>query len=293
MRRGNTSRVLGRRLALALTVIGALVPAASAHARAPFDRAVVVVFENKSPGEVLGNRSAPTFNSYARRYATLTGYGGVSHPSLPNYLALISGSTHGIASDCTDCTVSARNLADTLEARHRTWKAYAEGLPSVGFTGGTSGRYAKKHEPFVYFRDVFSNPARLNRVVPYTQWSSDLRGHRLPTFSLITPNLCNDMHDCPVSTGDAWLKTFLPPLLASPQMRRGALFVITDEGDGSDPGLPGGQVPALVAGPTVKPHSRTHGTLDHYSLLRTIEDAFGLPRLGASAKRRPLVGIWR
>ena len=96
--------MLGRRLALALTVIGALVPAASAHARAPFDRAVVVVFENKSPGEVLGSSAAPTFNSYARRYATLGGYGGVSHPSLPNYLALVSGSTHGIHDDCTSAT---------------------------------------------------------------------------------------------------------------------------------------------------------------------------------------------
>jgi hypothetical protein len=291
--RRDTFRVRGRRLALALTVFGALVSAAPAHARAPFDRAVVVVFENKSPGEVLGNRAAPTFNSYARRYATLAGYGGVSHPSLPNYLALISGSTHGINSDCTGCTVSARNLADTLEARHRTWKAYAEGLPSVGFTGGTSGRYAKKHEPFVYFRDVFSNPARLSRVVPYTQWSSDLSGHRLPTFSLVTPNLCNDMHDCPVSTGDAWLKKFLPPLLASPQMRRGAVFVITDEGNGSDPGKPGGAAPALVAGPTVKHGVRYRPVVTEYGILRTIEDAFGLPRLGRSAQAHALTGIWR
>jgi phosphatidylinositol-3-phosphatase len=291
--RRDTFFVPGRRVALVLTVIGALVPAASAHARAPFDRAVVVVFENKSPAQVIGSSDAPTFTSYARRYATLAAYGGVAHPSLPNYIALISGSTHGIHSDCTDCTVSARNLADTLEARHRTWKVYAEGLPSVGFTGADSKRYAKRHEPFVYFRDVFSDPARLRRIVPYTQWSPDLAGHRLPTFSLVVPDVCDDMHDCPVSTGDAWLKRFLPPLLASPQMRRGAVFVITDEGQGSDPGAPGGAAPALVAGPTVKRRSRYRPRITQYGILRTIEDAFGLPRLGRSAQAHALTGIWR
>jgi hypothetical protein len=285
--------VLGRRLALALTVFGALLPAASAHARPPFDRAVVVVFENKSPNQVIGSSDAPTFTTYARRYATLSAYGGVSHPSLPNYLALISGSTHGITSDCTDCTVSASNLADTLEARHRTWKVYAEGLPSIGFTGAGSKNYAKRHEPFVYFHDVFSSKARMRRIVPYTRWAPDLAGQRLPTFSLVVPDVCNDMHDCPVSTGDAWLKKFLPSLLDSPQMKRGAVFVITDEGHGSDPGAPGGAAPAFVAGPTVKRGAHYKPTITQYGILRTIEDAFGLPRLGRSAQAHALTGIWR
>ena len=126
-----------------------------------FGRVVVVVFENKGYSEVIGSAAAPTFNNLARRYALLTNYTGVAHPSLPNYLALVSGSTDGITSDCTDCTVAARNLADTLGAASRSWKTYAEGLPSPGFTGADAGRYAKKHEPFVYFRSVLSRPARL------------------------------------------------------------------------------------------------------------------------------------
>jgi hypothetical protein len=285
--------VLGRRLALSLTVFGALLPAASAHARAPFDRAVVVVFENKSPGQVLGSNAAPTFNSYARRYATLAGYGGVSHPSLPNYLALVSGSTHGIHSDCTDCTVSARNLADTLQARGRSWKTYAENLPSTGFTGTGSEPYGKRHNPFVYFDDIRSSSRRRANIVNYSRLKSDIAARRLPSFSLVIPNDCHNMHDCPVSTGDAWLKKFLPPLLASPQMRRGAVFVITDEGDGSAPGAPGGAAPALVVGPTVKRGARYKPRITQYGILRTIEDAFGLPRLGRSAQAHALTGIWR
>src|SRR4051794_24900181 len=144
-----------RRLALAAALLGTLLLAGPARAAAPFDRAVVVVFENKSTGEVLGSpASAPTFHSLARRYALLPDYAALAHPSLPNYLALISGSTQGIDKDCTDCVVNARNLADTLEARGRTWKTYAEDLPSPGSTEARAGRYTKHHNPFLYFRDV-------------------------------------------------------------------------------------------------------------------------------------------
>ena len=103
-----------------------------------FKHVVVVVMENKERGQVLGNPSAPAFNAFARQGAVLRGYRGVTHPSLPNYLALVSGSTHGISSDCTSCTVAGRSLADTLEAKKLTWKAYAEGLPRAGWTGLTA-----------------------------------------------------------------------------------------------------------------------------------------------------------
>ena len=180
-----------------------------------FDHVVVIVMENKPQSAVLGSPNAPAFNAYASRYATLTRYGGVAHPSLPNYLALVSGSTQGIRSDCTSCVVSARNLADTLARAHLTWKAYAEGLPRPGFTGASSGRYVKRHVPFLYFRSVVLSPSRRKRVVPLRQLSRDLAADRLPSFALVIPDLCHDMHDCPVATGDAWLKRFLPPLLKS------------------------------------------------------------------------------
>jgi hypothetical protein len=250
-----------------------------------FDRVVVVVLENKSQSQVLGNPHVPAFNAFARKGAILSGYRGVTHPSLPNYLALVSGSTHGITSDCTRCTVAGRSLADTLEARHLTWKTYAEGLPRPGWTGPSRGRYAKRHVPFLYFRRVLSSPARLRRIVPLTQLARDRAAGKLPNFALVVPDFCHDMHDCSVATGDAWLKRFLPPLLKLPGT---AVFVVFDESDSAD-----ARVPALALGPLVRPHSRATGPLGHYALLRTIEDGLGLPLLGRSARAIQITGIWR
>jgi phospholipase C len=224
----------------------------------------------------------------AARYATLTNYYGVTHPSLPNYLALVGGSTFGIESDCTSCVVAARNLADTLQAKHKTWKLYAEGLPRPGFTGAFSGRYAKKHAPFLYFRDVLRSSRRLGSVVPLTQLRRDLRAGRFPDFALIVPDLCHSMHDCPVATGDAWLASQLPPLLALPAT---VVFVVFDEGSTNDHG--GGHVPALALGTAVRHGARFTAATGHYGLLRTIEDAWGLPLLGHSTHVAPITGIWR
>ena len=272
--------------------MGATVPkVAPPSVRLPaFTHVVVVVFENEEATSIAGNPNAPTFNALARRYATLTRYDAIGHPSLPNYLALVSGSAHGIRSDCTDCIVSGHSLADTLAAAGKTWKTYAEDLPYPGFTGGFSGRYAKKHDPFLYFRDVVGSRARRNRVVPFPQLGRDLARHRLPDFSLVVPNLCNDMHDCSVATGDAWLKAHVVPLLRSPQLRGGVVFVVFDEGTTDIGG--GGRIAALALGPTVRRGSRFTGATNHYGLLRTIEDAWQLPRLGFSRKGTPIGGIW-
>jgi hypothetical protein len=287
-------------LALALAVAscgggsaGATMPAkAPPSVRVPrFRHVVLVVFENHEASAIAGNPDAPTFNALARRYATLTNYDAVAHPSLPNYLALVSGSTQGISSDCTDCVVHARNLADTLAAAGRPWKTYAEDLPYRGFTGAFAERYAKKHDPFLYFRDVAGSRARRNRVVPFTQLARDLARHRLPDFSLVIPNLCDDMHDCSVATGDAWLKEHVVPLLSSPELRGGVVFVVFDEGTSDTGG--GGHVEALALGPTVLRGSRFARQTNHYGLLRTIEDAWKLPRLGLSRRGTPIGGIWK
>jgi len=256
-----------------------------------FTHVVVVVFENHEASSISGNPDAPTFNALARRYATLTNYTAVAHPSLPNYLALVSGSTHGISSDCTDCIVEARSLADTLLTVGKTWRTYAEDLPYPGFTGSSAGRYAKKHDPFLYFRDVADSRARRDRVVPFTRLGNDLAHHRLPDFSLVIPNLCNDMHDCSVATGDAWLKAHVVPLLHSPQLRGGVVFVVFDEGTSDTGG--GGKIEALALGPTVRRASSFTRATNHYGLLRTVEDAWGLPRLGFSRKGTPIGGIWK
>jgi len=256
-----------------------------------FTHVVVVVFENHSRGDIAGDPLAPTFASLSRRYATLAHYDAVAHPSLPNYLALVSGSTQGIASDCTGCVVHAPSLADTIAAAGRTWKTYAEDLPWAGFAGSSSGRYAKKHDPFVYFANVLSRPAWLKRVVPFTQLGRDVRSRRLPDFSLIVPNLCNDMHDCSVATGDAWLRRNIVPLLASPALAGGVVFVVFDEGTNDEGG--GGDVEALVLGPLVRPGATFARPTNHYGLLRTVEQAWGLPLLGRSATAVSITGIWR
>jgi phosphatidylinositol-3-phosphatase len=271
-----------------------LVAAALAKPAAPpppvprFRHVIVVVFENHEQGEILGSGAAPTFDALARRGAVLTHDDAVAHPSLPNYLALVSGSTHGITSDCTDCVVRARSLADTLEAARRTWKTYAEGLPRPGFTGAFAGRYAKKHDPFLYFADVAASARRRNRVVPFTQLARDLRAKRLPDFALVVPDLCNDMHDCPVATGDAWLARNVVPLT---RLRGTVVFVTFDEGTSDEGG--GGRIATLVLGPLVRAGSRFTAPTSHYGVLRTIESAWKLPLLGASRTAAPITGIWK
>jgi phosphatidylinositol-3-phosphatase len=268
-------------------------PAVPAQAeRIPrFTHVLVVVFENHEAIDIAGSPDAPTFRALGRRYATLTRYTAVTHPSLPNYLALVSGSTQGITSDCTECVVRARSLADTLAASGRTWKTYAEGLPRPGFTGVSAGRYAKRHDPFLYFRSVLDSPARRRHVVPFTQLARDVAARSLPDYALVVPDVCHDMHDCSVATGDAWLRAHVVPLLRSPALAGGAVFVVFDEGTEDVGG--GGSVEALALGPTVRRGSVFSEPTNHYGLLRTLEDAWGLPWLGRSATATPITGIWK
>ncbi len=277
--------------AVALTASCGSSAAATTRPIPHFSHVVVVVLENKEKSDVAGSSSAPVFNALGRQYAAFSDYHGVSHPSLPNYLALVSGSTYGIRTDCTTCTVGGKSLADTFARARISWKTYAENLPHAGYTGDGPKPYAKKHVPFVYFRNVLDRRAWLDRVVPFSQLSVDLRAKRLPQFSLIVPNLCNDVHDCPLATGDRWLAKNIVPLLHSSELAHSVVFVVFDEGSSNDGG--GGNVAGLVLGSAVQPHSSVGGDLDHYALLRTIEDAWGLPRLGKSRTARPITGIWR
>jgi phosphatidylinositol-3-phosphatase len=260
---------------------GSASPAARSHAVPRLDRIVVVVMENKSCTDVIGSRDAPYLNRLAARSAFASRYYALTHPSLPNYLGLLGGSTFGITGDCTDCRVRATNLVDQLERAHVSWKAYMEGMPAPCFTGAEAGRYVKRHDPFAYFVDVASSPSRCRRIVPLGQLDRDVARHALPRFVWITPDLCHDMHDCSVSTGDRFLARLVPRLQRAVGAG-GAIFVTWDEGVGGAgccERAAGGQVPLIVTGPAARPGGRSALAYDHYSLLRTIEDAFGLPRL--------------
>jgi acid phosphatase len=209
----------------------------------------------------------------------------ISHPSLPNYLALTGGSTFGIDSDCSDCTVGATSIVDELERAHLSWRAYMEDLPAACFTGSSAGGYAKKHDPFAYYTRITTSQGRCANIVPLTRLYSDERNATLPRFIWITPNLCHDMHDCSVSTGDRFLSTLVPGLLRS-LGKGGLLFLTWDEGS-SDAGCcrlaSGGHIVTIIAGPEARAGARLAKPTDHYSVLQTIEDVLGLERLRGAA----------
>ena len=252
-----------------------------------FSHVFLIVMENEESTGVMGNNAAAYINALATGHGLATQYFAVSHPSLPNYLALTAGSTFGIASDCTGCYVNATNIADQVESSGRSWKAYLESMPSSCYVGDAYP-YMQKHNPFIYYNDVRTNPARCaEHVVPFTQLSTDLVNGTVPNLAWITPNMCNDMHDCSIATGDAWLANVVPGILASSAFQNGGvLFITWDEGESSAGccgNAAGGQVATLVIAPNGVAGFRSTIAETHYSLLRTIEDAWGLSALGQAA----------
>lgn len=240
---------------------------------------VVAVFENKDAGHVQG--AAPFFDSLAAQGATLTDSHGVAHPSEPNYLALFSGSTQGVTSDACPLTLLGDNLATALKLAGKTFVGYSESLPSAGYTGCSSGDYARKHAPWVNFPGLDGSVSQ-----PLSAMPSDYA--KLPTVSFVIPNLCNDMHNCSVQTGDTWAKQHLGPYAEWAKAHDSLLIVTFDE----DEGTSANHIATYVVGAGVRPGSTDGARVDHYSVLRTIEDMYGLPPLGRAAQATPIQGIW-
>lgn len=259
------------------------------------DHVFVIVMENHSYGEIIGNPQAPFINSLVGSGGLANNYFAVAHPSLPNYLALVSGSTQGITSDCTTCWISNPNVGDLLESGGRTWKAYAEGMPSPCFVGDAYP-YVQKHNPFIYFNDVRNNATRCqSHDVPYAQLSTDLGSTATtPNFAFITPNVCNDMHDTCSSTqsaitaGDTWLQQQIPQILGAPAFTKqnSALILTWDEDDSTS----ANHVATIVLGNQVTPGVQSGTQYTHYSTLRTVEAAFGLPAITANDAPGPSLG---
>ncbi len=254
-----------------------------------FTYIVFIAFENKEYGTVIGNTKMPNYNRFAQEYTLLNQHYAVIHPSLPNYLAMMGGDTFGVTSNCEDCFINARSLPDEIEASGRTWKTYQESMPKPCFVG-SRGKYAQKHNPFIYFDPIRLDTARCERsIVPLTQLDADLAANALPNFFFIMPNLCNSAHDsdCPLYVADAWLGALmhklLPVLEASQQPY---LVVLTwDEGQTKDSccGLPaeaGGRIPTVLVSPQVKNGFQDDTPYTLYSLLKTVAKAWGLAYLG-------------
>jgi phospholipase C len=232
----------------------------------------VIVMENKSPSQALrGTYTA----SLAQQYASLTNYSAITHPSLPNYLALTSGDTWGIT-DNGYHPLPRGGIGDQLTAAGITWRAYMEGMSGDCLSDG--GNYAVKHNPFAYYGGRCPS-----NVVSFDRLQSDLASNT-PQFVWISPDLCNDTHDCPIQTGDSWLSSTVPQILSSTAWKQnGVLFIVWDEDDGSQSNA----VAALVIAPKMKAHSSA-AAYDHYSLLATIEDRLGVSRLGNAARAQAI-----
>jgi phosphatidylinositol-3-phosphatase len=242
-------------------------PAAPAHV-------FMIVMENRSYSQAI---SGGYVAQLASQYAYATDYHGVSHPSLPNYLALTSGTTYGIADDGFHA-LPAGGLGAELTAAGIEWRAYMEGMTNGCFHSPYP--YALKHNPFAYY-----GSACPPQVVPFTRFASDMAG-TVPQFAWITPNLCNDGHDCSSSVADAWLAKTVPTILNSNAWQDNGMLVITwDEGEDS-----ANSVLTVIIRPNAIVH-RSSKPYDHYSLLATIEDTLGVPRLGQAAQATPMTDL--
>src|SRR5579875_2309367 len=244
---------------------------------------VIVIEENHSFRNVIGSGSAPYLTSLANRGALFTNSVAITHPSQPNYLALFSGSTHGISSDSCPHTFTSANLASELIAAGFSFGGYSEGLPKPGYTGCTKGPYARKHNPWVNFTTV---PSRAN--LPFSRFPNSSHFSSLPTVSFIIPNLNDDMHNGTIRQGDTWLKNHLSAYVQWAETHNSLLIVTWDENDGS----PGNQIPTLFVGQMVKT-GRYSERINHYTVLRTLEAMYGLPALGNSAHLSPITDCWR
>jgi hypothetical protein len=257
-----------------------------------YEHIFLVLFENHGYSQIVGRAAAPNFNRLIKLGALSTAYRAIGHPSLPNYLALVGGSTFGVRTDCSPatCPVSASNLGSLLSAHGRTWKAYMESMPSTCGTRNT-GSYAVRHDPFVYFNNIRTTSLCRN-VVPYTQLATDLGSNATtPRFAFVTPNVCHDMHDCSIATGDAWLGAFAARVMKSPAWlsHRSLLLVAFDEDNGAE----GNRVVAFAVGSPIRKSvvagRRSSTTYNHYNLLRTIEYYLGVPALGRNDSGRAIM----
>ena len=245
------------------------------------DHVVVVVLENKNRSSVIGSPDAPYLNELAARGASMSQSYGVTHPSQPNYVALCSGDQQGVTTNgCRDLG-DVPNLGSQLVGAGLTFAGYAEALPSVGYTGCSTGTYRRKHNPWVNFSNLAPG---LNR--PFTAFPTDFT--RLPTVSFVTPDMCHDMHDCPVATGDRWLRTHLDAYARWATTHNSLLVVTFDENAGGTVN----QIPTVLVGQQVRPGLYPE-SMNPYTLLRTLEDAYGLAPLGHAAGTAPLRTIWR
>jgi len=256
----------------------------------------VLVEENHSYESVIGNSAMPYTNSLAQKYALATQYFANRHNSLPNYFMLTVGDMV-TTNDLYTGTVTEDNVVQALTSAGKSWRIYAESLPSPGFTGVANAPYARDHNPFTYFSDVLNSSSQTNNIVPLTQLASDIQNDTLPDYAMIVPNLANDGHDCPgeaancsdtdkLSGIDSWVQTNIGPLISSSTFQNSVLIYTWDEGDVNDMANQGGHVATILVSPKVRSGFQSTTMYQHQSALKLSMQLLGVsdfPGAAASA----------
>jgi len=254
------------------------------------DHVVIVILENRAYNQIIGSSSAPFINSLVKDKdgALFTNFHALVHPSQPNYLALFSGSVQGVKNDGKpkNLPFTTPNLGNELLEKGYTFTGYSEDLPHAGFDGVSSGLYVRKHNPWVNWQDSKKNslPDRLN--LPLTKFPKNYKF--LPVVSFVIPNLDNDMHNGSIKRGDEWIREHLNGYIEWAK-KHNSLFILTFD---EDNGTPVNKIPTLLVGEMVK-QGRYNRRLNHYNLLRTIEEMYGLAYAGISADSSAISGCWK
>jgi hypothetical protein len=260
---------------------------------------VVVVLENKSYNDVIGSSAMPYLNSLAQQYSLATNYYANTHPSLANYFMLTVGDTVTTVGDAFGGTVSEDNIVQQLVAAGKTWKSYAQSLPSVGFLQTGTPPYARNHNPFTYFTDVQSDPAQQQNIVPIEQLTQDLTNNALPDYAFLVPDNQNNSHDCPagmssctledtLKAADSWLQATVQPILQNSAFQQNGVLVITwDESGVNDTVNGGGHIATVIVGPKVKRGYQSTTLYQHQSVLRMSLKQLGLTTYPNAAAPAP------
>jgi phosphatidylinositol-3-phosphatase len=258
----------------------------------PFGHVFILVEENANYTDVIGSSAMPYLNGLANQYGLATQFYADTHPSIGNYLMLTAGRvlTNDDSQTPQSFPVSVDNVVRELIASGNSWKQYAEAIPSVGYLGDDSsccgGQYYAHHVPLPYMTDA-QVASQLPKIVPFTQLASDLSNNGLPNYGFITPNGCNDAHDCGLNVADNWLKSNIDPLIKSPQFQKDGLLVIVFDESDTDNTNGGGRVAAVIISPFAKPGYQSTTIYQHESLLRLMLEGLGVKGLPGAAATAP------
>lgn len=247
---------------------------------------LVVIFENTDYEKTINQ---PFFARLSNEGVNLTNMRAEIHPSQGNYIALTSGDSYGVNHD-RNITLDVKHIGNLLEEHGKNWKVYAQDWPGDCFLGARSGRYVRKHVPFLSYKNVTSSPEQCSHIVDANELTRDIANNTLPEVAFYIPNLDNDAHDTSIEFADQWYQEFMGPLLKDPKFVDNLVLISTFDENG---GSPGNQIYTSLWGPTVKAGSEIDQLFDHYSLLRMIEDIFGLGQLTAKDRNAARITGWQ